>query len=113
MLVLTKFSPNDVVTLKLQTGEELVARYQKETDTHITLDKVTSIMASPQGIGLGPFLMTAQIDDKGFLAESLDINKSSVIAIIKTSSMFATKYSASISGIQVAGASATLNGAIN
>ena len=39
MLIDKGVSPNEVVTFKLTSGEEIVARLDKETDTHYRLTK--------------------------------------------------------------------------
>jgi hypothetical protein len=58
MLIETGFKANDVVTIKLTSGEELMARFVEETDTHYKLSKPLVIGMSNNGPALMPYLFT-------------------------------------------------------
>jgi hypothetical protein len=38
MLIELNYKKGDIISIKLVTGEELVARFEEETDTDITVD---------------------------------------------------------------------------
>ena len=57
MIIEQPFKANDTVTIKTTGGDEIVARFVQEDDTSITVQKPLALMATPQGIGLGPFAL--------------------------------------------------------
>ena len=64
MIIETPYKDGDTVTIKTTAGEEVVARLVGETDKAITITKAMAIVATQNGIGLGPFSFTADPDAK-------------------------------------------------
>jgi hypothetical protein len=95
MIIEKQLSTNDTVTIKTSSGEEIVARYQEETSSHVTVTKPMSIMPTPQGIGLGPFAFTISPSAK------VTFNKSLVLCMAKTDPEMAKQYIQSTTGIVV------------
>jgi len=93
MIIETPYKATDTITIKTTAGEEVVARFVEEDDKSVTVEKPMAIMATAQGIGLGPFSFTINPDAK------LKINKSAVLVIHKTDSEMAKQYVSSTSGI--------------
>jgi len=64
----------DVATIKLVTGEEVVARISNNDGTTVTIEKPLVILMSPQGLAFGTFLPTMdhskgiQIDARNIVA---------------------------------------------
>jgi hypothetical protein len=52
----------EVITLKLTSGEELVAKLAEETDTYYKLSRPMVIGQGPKGPGLMPYLFTVSPD---------------------------------------------------
>lgn len=96
MIIETPYKATDTITIKTTAGEELVCRFVEENDNAITIEKPMTIMATGQGIGLGPFTFTINPEAK------LKINKSAVLVVHKTDSEMAKQYVASTTGIQMA-----------
>lgn len=96
MFIEQPLKSNDTVTIKTTGGDEIVARFVQEDTTSITISKPLALMATPQGIGLGPFAFTVDPDAK------LKLNKSTVVFVAKTESQMANQYMTSTSGIQTA-----------
>ena len=96
MIIEQPFKANDTVTIKTTGGDEIVARYVQEDADSITISKPLALMATQQGIGLGPFAFTIDPDAK------LKLNKSTVVFVTKTESQMASQYMASTSGIATA-----------
>lgn len=96
MIIEQPFKANDTVTIKTTGGDEIVARFVQEDTNTITVSKPLALMATPQGIGLGPFAFTVDPDAK------LKINKNTVVFVAKTESQMAGQYMTSTSGIQTA-----------
>jgi hypothetical protein len=85
----------DTVTIKTFNGDELIARLvETKTNTYVVA-KPLAIMATQQGLGLGPYTFTVNPDSK------IEINKNAVIFIAKTDSEMAKQYISSTSGIKM------------
>jgi hypothetical protein len=64
MLVSRKYAEGDIISFKLSTGEEMVARISEETDSNYVLEKPCTVMPSAQGMGLIQSLFTADQEKK-------------------------------------------------
>lgn len=93
MIIEAPYKQNDTVTLKTTGGEEIVARFVEENANEITVQKPLAIMATGQGIGLGPFAFTISPDSK------VKINKNSLLFVHKTDDEMAKQYTQSTTGI--------------
>ena len=59
-----KIKDEDLVTLKLASGEEVIAKYLSRTDTrYISIEKALVLMQGPQGLAFGTFFSTAKQDE--------------------------------------------------
>ena len=52
----------DLVTLKLASGEEVIAKYVSGANSYISIEKALVLMQGPQGLAFGTFFSTAQQD---------------------------------------------------
>lgn len=95
MLIETPIKDGDVITIKTSAGDEVVAVLEKETDSHLTVKKPMAIMASGQGLGLGPFVFTVNPDTR------INISKSAIVFFAKTDGEMAKQYISSSTGITV------------
>ena len=62
MLVSKGYQHGDIVSFKLVTGDEIVARISEEADTGFTIERPCTVMPSPQGMGLIQSLFTVDAD---------------------------------------------------
>lgn len=90
-----QFTPGNVYTLKLNSGEELVARISSQNDSVIEIDMPLSVAPGPQGMGLVPGLFTADQDSK----VTININNISMSA--PTNSTIEAKYLEATTGLTV------------
>jgi hypothetical protein len=95
MIIETPYKAGDTITIKTTAGEEIVARLVEETLSFITVQKPMAIMATPQGIGLGPLAFTVSPDVK------ININKNATLFVAKTETDMAKQYVSSTTGILV------------
>lgn len=95
MIIEAQYKANDTVTIKTTAGEEVIARFIEENDKTITIQKPLALVASGQGIGLGPFAFTIAPDSK------VKLNKNAVLFVHKTEDNMAKQYVSSTSGIQM------------
>ena len=95
MLISKGVSKGEVITLKLTSGEELVAKLSEETDTHYKLSRPMVIGQGPQGPGLMPYLFTVDPD------RVISLLKSTVTVAEGTEEVFAKQFLESTSGIKL------------
>ena len=59
-----KIKDGDLVTLKLASGEEVIAKFIGKTDArYISIEKALVLMQGPQGLAFGTFFSTAKQDE--------------------------------------------------
>lgn len=85
----------EVITLKLTSGEELVAKLVEDTDTHFKLKHPQVIGMGPKGPGLMPYLFTVNPD------KEIKLSKVTVTVAEATDAEFAKQFLESTSGIKL------------
>jgi hypothetical protein len=93
MLIDKGVSVGEVVTLKLTSGEELVARLVEDGVLHYRLSKIMVLSMTPQGIGMMPYLFTVHPD------KEIKLLKSTVTVIESSDKQFADQYLQGTTGI--------------
>ena len=58
-----KIKDGDLVTLKLASGEEVIAKFTGKADTYLSIEKALVLMQGPQGLAFGTFFSTAKQDE--------------------------------------------------
>tara|TARA_E500000178_G_scaffold345012_1_gene394194 strand:- start:212 stop:517 length:306 start_codon:yes stop_codon:yes gene_type:complete len=58
-----KIKDGDLVTLKLASGEEVIAKLTGKADAYISIEKALVLMQGPQGLAFGTFFSTARQDE--------------------------------------------------
>ena len=85
-----------VYTFKLNSGEEVVAKYSSEVvGGYINVTEPVSIAPGPQGMGLVPSLFTADP------SQSVTINTNSIAMYCETEDSVKMKYIEATTGIKV------------
>lgn len=92
-----KFTTGSVMTIKLNSGEELIAKITSEVDEHgfIVIEEPVSIAPANQGLGLVPSLFTA--DPKN----EYRLNTNSIAIFVLTDDSVKMKYIEATTGIKV------------
>ena len=93
MLVQTH-KPNDIVTMKLVTGEEIITKFISSDDSGYKVSKPLVLSITAQGPAMTPFLFTAELEGE------INIPKNVTIAIAKTEKTTANQYIKGTTGIQ-------------
>lgn len=93
MLINKGIAAGEVVSIKLSSGEEIVAKLVEEIENFYVVAKPLVLSMSQQGIGMIPFLFTVNQD------KDIKVNKDSVIAISNTDKQFADQYISGTTGI--------------
>lgn len=96
MLISTPIALNDVVTVKMVGGDEIIGKLLDEhTDVYIELAKPLMVMMAQQGFGLVPYVLTAGPDS------NIMLDRKHVITIVKTFDQVAKQYIKQTSNIFV------------
>jgi len=95
MLVQPKYKKDDIVTIALPGGQEVLGKLVTETDTHVTLARPLTIAFSQQGVTFQAFTVTGASEGE------VDIVRDKIIAMMKTNDDTAQGYRAATSGLVV------------
>ena len=95
-MFLKTFNQNEIVTMKLITGEEIITKFILAEDLNYRISKPLVLSITSQGPAMTPFLFTAELEGE------IDVPKSVVIAIAKTEKTTASQYIKGTTGIQPA-----------
>ena len=96
MLVESKYKTGDIISIKLSSGEEMIARFEDENGEVITIVKPYILIAAQNGMALAPYMFTISPDTK----VQLKINN--VICIVKSAKDAADMYIKQSTGIAIA-----------
>jgi hypothetical protein len=91
------FTVNEVYTIKLNSGEELIATIKPSAtgDGYVTISNPVSVAPGPQGMGLVPSLFTVNPDS------TIKLNTMSIAVFGLTEENVKAKYLEATSGIKV------------
>jgi len=81
-----KFKEGNLVTLKLVSGEEVIAKFKALTSDYISIDKALVLMQGPQGLAFGTFFSTAE------QKEPINICKDKITSIANINDKIKTEY---------------------
>ncbi len=95
MLIETPYKNGDAITIKLTSGEEIVARLEEETNEGLKVSKPMSLTATQEGIGLAPYVFTIS-PETAFVIKS-----HAVVCVAKTIEEMATQYIQNTTGLAV------------
>lgn len=95
MLISKGITSGEVVTIKVVTGEEIVAKYIEETATGHKVSKPMVLSMTQKGMAMMPVLFTVDPDSE------ILINSTSIVMMTVTDTDFAKQYTTSVTGIQL------------
>jgi len=95
MLIQT-FKPNDIITMKLVTGEEIITKFISSDEGSFKISKPLVLSITAQGPAMTPFLFTAELEGE------INVLKSVTVAMAKTEKTTANQYIKGTTGIQPA-----------
>ena len=80
------FKEGNLITLKLVSGEEVIAKFKTLTSDYISIDKALVLMQGPQGLAFGTFFSTAE------QKEPINICKNKITSIANINDKIRTEY---------------------
>ena len=96
MIIETPYKVGDTVSIKLNSGEEMIARLDEETADHLVLNKPLILVAAETGVGLAPFMFTINPDAK------VRLRLNSIICVVKSAKDADTTYIQQTTGLHLA-----------
>ncbi len=63
MLLEKPMASGDVVSIKLTSGEEIIARLEEDTAEYVKVSKPLAVTLGPQGLGMIPFMFLMSKDE--------------------------------------------------
>ena len=90
-----KIKDGDLVTLKLTSGEEVIAKFTGKADTYFSIEKALVLMNGPQGLAFGTFFSTVKQD------VPFDIASDKIVSIAHINDKIAEEYNRVFSKIEV------------
>lgn len=96
MLIDKGVTPGEVVTIKLTSGEELVAKLVEEHSDYIKISRSMVLTAGPNGLAMVPYLFTVEQD------KEIKMSRNTITVIAPTMKPAADQYLSSTSGIKLA-----------
>lgn len=95
MIIETPYKAGDTVSMKLTSGEEVIARLVEEGKDYYKVSKPLMVAATQQGLGLAPFMFTVSPD------ADLKLSINNVLTITKTEKDMASQYVQNTTGLAV------------
>lgn len=95
MLVTPPISKGDIVSFKLASGEEVVAKIDEINETSYIVTKPLMLTMSKDGLALAPFMFTIEPLAK------IKFHTNNVLCATKTEKQMATQYISSTSGLAI------------
>ena len=96
MLIDSEFKANDIIAMRIQGGDEVIAKFLSQDDKIIKVSKPLALTMTPQGMGMTQYIMMADMN------KSFSINKSSVVTMQHARKHAADNYIKGTTGIQPA-----------
>ena len=90
-----KFKEGNYVTLKLVSGEEVIAKFKALTSDYISIDKALVLMQGPQGLAFGTFFSTAE------QTEPINICKNKITSIANINDKIKSEYERIFSTVKI------------
>ena len=90
-----KFKEGNLVTLKLISGEEVIAKFKALTSDYISIDKALVLMQGPKGLAFGTFFATAEQN------EPINISRNKITSIANVNDKIKTEYERIFSTVKV------------
>ena len=90
-----KFKEGNLVTLKLASGEEVIAKFVSLTSDYISIDKALVLMQGPQGLAFGTFFSTAE------QKEPINICRNKITSIANINDKIKAEYERIFSTVKV------------
>ena len=101
MLIEAQYKVGDVISIKLSSGEEMIARFEDENEEVVTIAKPYILIAAQNGMALAAYMFTVAPDTK------IKLKINNVICIVKSAKDAADMYIKQSAGIAIRSATSS------
>ena len=101
MLIQEQYKVGDVISIKLSSGEEMIARFEEENDKDVIVAKPYILIAAQNGMALAPYMFTVAPETK------IKLKINNVICIVKSAKDASDMYIKQSTGIAIASATSS------
>ena len=95
MIIDKGISIGEIITIKLISGEEIIAKLVEERTDFIKVAKPRVLTSAQGGIGLAPYLFTVDPD------KDIKLQRATIVVLEPTEKDYAKQYLSGTSGIQL------------
>jgi hypothetical protein len=95
MILKKPLERGSIVTLKLISGEEVIARYESEAESALAVSKPSVLTSNGTGLGIMPWMISSSTGE-------VSLNKSTIITFTQTDEQIAKSYMEATSSIKLA-----------
>jgi len=104
-MIIDVLKKDDVVVIKLSSGEEIIGRYQEENSETINLIKPLAMAMTANGPAMAPYFACADVMENN---KAIKFNKSLVVATTKPHKNFNDAYMQATTGIDMSASGSSL-----
>jgi len=94
MLINKGITAGEVVSIKLISGEEIIAKLEEDTTEQVKLHRPLSVSITPSGLGMMPFMFLSASD-------TISVKHAQIIAIAVAKKEAADQYLQGTTGIKI------------
>jgi hypothetical protein len=92
MLINKGFTPGDTVTIKLISGEEIIARLEEDAANSVKISKPLAVTLAGKGLGMIPWVFLGEV-------ENINLSRDHIIAMVLAKKEAADQYLESTTNI--------------
>jgi hypothetical protein len=93
MLITTPYKEGDIVSFKVTSGEEIIAKLIEEEPSGIVVTKPFALVPNNQGLGMMPWIMSISPGEK------IRVNTSTIMLVHKTEEGISKQYLETTTGL--------------
>lgn len=93
-MITKKYKNNDIVTIKLSSGEEIITRVIEDNDNTMTISKPIALVVTPKGAAMTQFMMMQDMNTTN------ELSKNHVVLITMANKTASDQYIKTTTGIQ-------------
>ena len=92
-----KFTQNDILSMKIQSGEEIICKFISQTDSEYLIERPLALVMMQKGLGFAPWLQTSDVKAQ------MAVSKDKILTVVPTVKEAKDQYITATTGIAPAG----------
>ena len=97
-MITKKYEKNDIVAIKLSSGEEVITKVIEDNDSSMLVSKPIALVVTPKGAAMTQFLMMQDMN------QTVELQKTHIVLLAKANKTASDQYIATTTNIQPASA---------